>query len=247
VQAVGPDHQVETPPGTAREDHVDPVSLLGQLGDPVAEDVLGGGTGVVVEQPGQVPAQDLDIRDEPVAAVVLGTEGLQHLPAGVHGVRAGGVRARRADHRVQPHTSDDLPRDPPRVHRLSPRTQPGSPLHHRHLGTEPGQPVGQRRTRDARPRHQHPRTAGPRPLPARPDRAFLPGVLDAHHCLHAFPPAPEPSQRQPTPAVDPTGSTARRYETHRCGRNHVRPATRAPHAPANTAARGDGSRSPTSR
>jgi hypothetical protein len=159
VQPVGPDHQVEAPPVAAREGHVDPVRVLGEFGDPVAEDVLDAVAGVVVEHPGQVPAQDLDVRDEPVATVVVGTGGLQHLPVRVYGVRAGGVGARRAYRRVQSHAPDDLLGHPARVHRLPTGTQLGGPLHHGHLGPPPTQPVSQRGPRDARPRHQHPGTA----------------------------------------------------------------------------------------
>ncbi len=159
VQPVRPDHQVEAPPVAAREGHVDPVRVLGELGDPVAEDVLDTVAGVVVEHLGQVPAQDLDLRDVPVAAVVVRAEGLQHVPVRVHGVRAGGLGAGRAYRRVQPHPPDDLLGHPARVHRLPTGTQPGGPLHHGHLGPPPAQPVSQRGPRDARPRHQHPDTA----------------------------------------------------------------------------------------
>ena len=159
VQPVRPDHQVEAPPVAAREGHVDPVRVLGELGDPVAEDVLDTVAGVVVEHLGQVPAQDLDLRDVPVAAVVVRAVGLQHVPVHVHGVRAGGLGAGRAYRRVQPHPPDDLLGHPARVHRLPTGTQLGGPLHHGHLGPPPAQPVGQRGPRDARPRHQHPGTA----------------------------------------------------------------------------------------
>ncbi|GAA3136171.1 hypothetical protein GCM10010521_22900 [Streptomyces rameus] len=40
VQPVCPDHQVKAPSVAAREDDIDPVRVLGELGDPVAEDVL---------------------------------------------------------------------------------------------------------------------------------------------------------------------------------------------------------------
>ena len=155
VQPVRPDHQVEAPPGAAREGHVDAVRVLGEPGDPVAEDVLGTVPGVVVEYPGQVPAQDLDLRDVPVAAVVVRAVGLQYLPVRVHGVRASGLGAGRAHGRVQPHPPDDLFGHPARVHRLPTGTQPGGPLHYGHPGAPPAQPVGQGRPRDARPRHQH--------------------------------------------------------------------------------------------
>jgi hypothetical protein len=158
VQPVRPDHQVEAPPGAAREDHVDAVRVLGEPGDPVAEDVLDTVPGVV-EHPGQVPAQNLDLRDVPVTAVVVRAVGLEHLPVHVHGVRASGLGAGRAHGRVQPHPPDDLSGHPARVHRLPTGTQPGRPLHHCHLGAPPAQPVGQRRPRDARPRHQHPDAA----------------------------------------------------------------------------------------
>ena len=159
VQPVGPDHQVEAPSVAAREGDVDPVGVLGELGDPVAEDVLDPVAGVVVQHLGQVPAQDLDLRDVPVAAVVVGAVGLQHVPVRVHRVRTSGVGAGRAHRRVQPHPHDDLLGHPARVHRLPTGTQPGSLLHHGHLGPPPAQPVGQRGPRDARPRHQHPDTA----------------------------------------------------------------------------------------
>ena len=159
VQPVRPDHQVEAPPAAAREDHVDPVRVLGELSDLVAEDVLDTVAGVVVEHPGQVPAQDLDLRDVPVAAVVVRAVGLQHLPGHVHGVRASGLGAGRAHGRVQPHPPDDLSGHPACVHRLPTGTQLGCPLHHGHPGAPPAQPVGQGRPRDARPRHQHPGAA----------------------------------------------------------------------------------------
>jgi hypothetical protein len=69
VQPVGADHQFEAPPVAAREGDVDPVRVLGELGDPVAEDVLDAVAGVVVEHLGEVSAQDLDLRDVPVAVV----------------------------------------------------------------------------------------------------------------------------------------------------------------------------------
>ena len=150
VQPVGADHQVEAPPVAAREGDVDPVRVLGELGDPVAEDVLDAVAGVVVQHLGQVSAQDLDLRDVPVAAVVVRAEGLQHVPVRVHRVRAGGVGAGRAHRRVEPHPPDDLLGHPARVHRLPTGTQPGRLLHHGHLGTPPAQPVGQRGPRDHR-------------------------------------------------------------------------------------------------
>jgi len=159
VQPVGPDHQVEAAPVAGREGHVDPVGVLGELGDPVAEQVLDAVAGVLVEHLGQVPAQDLDLRDVPVAAVVVGAVGLQHVPVRVDGVRARGVGAGRAHLLVQPHPHDDLFGHPARVDGLPAGAQPGSPLHHGDLGPPPPQPVGQRGPRDARPRHQDPRAA----------------------------------------------------------------------------------------
>ena len=163
VQPVGADHQVEAPPVAAREGDVDPVRVLGELGDPVAEDVLDAVAGVVVQHLGEVSAQDLDLRDVPVAVVVLRAEGLQHVPVRVHRVGAGRVGARRAHRGVEPHPPDDLLGHPARVHRLATRAQPGCLLHHGHLGTPPVQPVGQRGTRDARSRHQDPDVAHPAP------------------------------------------------------------------------------------
>jgi hypothetical protein len=164
VQPVRPDHQVEPSPAAPGEDDVDPVGVLGELGDPVAEDVLDVVAGVLVEHPGQISAQDLDLRDVPVAAVVVGAERLQHGAVRIHGVRARGVGAGRPHRRIQPHQADDLLGHPARVHRLPAGAQPGCPLHHGDLGTPPVQPVGQRGPRDARPRHQHPDPAHSTPV-----------------------------------------------------------------------------------
>ena len=151
VQPIGADHELEAAPAAAREGDVDPVRVLGELGDPVAEDVLDAVAGVVVQHLGEVSAQDLDLRDVPVAVVVVRAERLQHVAVRVHRVRAGGVGARRPHRGVEPHPPDDLLGHPASVHRLPTRTQPGRLLHHGHLGTPSVQPVGQRRTRDARP------------------------------------------------------------------------------------------------
>ena len=159
VQPVGADHQVEAPPVAAREGDVYPVRVLGELGDPVAEDVLDIVAGVVVQHLGEVSAQDLYLRDVPVAAVVLRAERLQHLPVRVHRVGAGGVGADCAHLGIEAHPPDDLPGHPAGIHGLTTRTQPGCQLHHGHLGTPSAQPVGQRGTRDARSRHQHPDVA----------------------------------------------------------------------------------------
>ena len=150
VQPVGADHELEAPPVAAREGDVDPVRVLGELGDPVAEDVLDAVAGVVVQHLGEVSAQDLDLRDVPVAVVVVRAEGLQHVPVGVHRVRTRRVGAGRAHLGIEAHPSDDLLGHAPRVHRLPARPQPGRLLHHGHLGTPAVQPVGQRRSRDAR-------------------------------------------------------------------------------------------------
>ena len=40
LQPVRPDYQVEAPPAAAREGHVDPVRVLDEPGDLVAEDVM---------------------------------------------------------------------------------------------------------------------------------------------------------------------------------------------------------------
>ncbi len=150
MQPVGADHELEAPPVAAREGHVDAFGILGEFGDPVAEDVLDVVAGVVVEHLGEVAAQDLDLGDVAVAAVVFRAEGLQHVAVRVDGVRAGGVGAGRPHRGVEPHPPDDLLGHPARVHRLPTRTQSGRLLDHGHLGTPSMQPVGQRRARDAR-------------------------------------------------------------------------------------------------
>jgi hypothetical protein len=74
VQPVGADHQVEPPLEPAGEADVDAVSVLAQRLDAVAEQVLGGVLGGGVEDLGQVPAQDLDLRDQPVAVELVGAQ-----------------------------------------------------------------------------------------------------------------------------------------------------------------------------
>jgi hypothetical protein len=81
VQTIGADHQLEAPLLAAREGDIDAVRVLGQLGDSVAEHVLDVGAGVVVQHLGKVSAQDLDLRDVPVAAVVLRPVCLQQVPS----------------------------------------------------------------------------------------------------------------------------------------------------------------------
>ena len=91
------------PPGAAREGHVDPVRVLGEVGDPVAEDVLDTVAGVVVEHLRQATAQDLDLRDESVAAVVVHAKGLQHLAVRVHGVHVPANTVNTAISSERPH------------------------------------------------------------------------------------------------------------------------------------------------
>src|SRR5882724_11586774 len=61
VQLVRADHNVEPPHGTAGERHLDAVPVLGQPGNPVAEQVLGSMAGGVVQDTGQVAAHDLNL------------------------------------------------------------------------------------------------------------------------------------------------------------------------------------------
>ena len=91
VQPVGADHELEATPVATREGDVDPVRVLGELDDPVAEDVFGVVAGVVVQHLGEVSAQDLDLRDVPVAVVLVRAIGLQHVPVRVHRVGTGRV------------------------------------------------------------------------------------------------------------------------------------------------------------
>ena len=137
MQAVGADDQIEAPPTAAREGHIDPVGILGQVGDPVPEDVLDPVAGVVVKHLGEAPPQDLYLGDVPVPAVVVGSVGCQHLAVRVHGVRAGRIGACRPHGSVEPHPPDHLFRHPASVYRLPTGTQLGRLLDHGHLGPPP--------------------------------------------------------------------------------------------------------------
>jgi hypothetical protein len=145
--------------GVEGEDEAEMPDELLVSPDSVTEDVLDIGAGVVVQHPGELPAQNLDLRDIPVAAVVLRPVDLDHLPISVDRVRTGGVGADRAPCGVESLPGDHVLGHPARVHRLPARTQPGRLLHDGHLSSPSAHPVGQRRTCNARPRHQHQRTA----------------------------------------------------------------------------------------
>ncbi|WP_248961972.1 hypothetical protein [Sphaerisporangium perillae] len=99
-------HQVERARGTALERDVHAARGLGERGDGVAEDVpASGGGGLLVQQPGQVTARDLDLaagelageHREPAAVraddLLVGAAGLQpqHLAEDAHALQHGAV------------------------------------------------------------------------------------------------------------------------------------------------------------
>src|SRR5262249_1021729 len=62
ADAVGGDHEIEVALGAAREGDGDPIVAVAETSDPVAEDVLDIVSGAVVEDTGEVTAEDLQPR-----------------------------------------------------------------------------------------------------------------------------------------------------------------------------------------
>lgn len=124
---------------------------LGQRSDRVVEHIGGGVLGPFVQDPRQIATRDLHIAageggrqlDE-VAAV--GVDEMQRAVAGL--VLADLLQDPHLLQHRQMHLAAE-------VHRLPARTQIRRPLHDRDLEPVPGQPVGQGRPGDARPRDQN--------------------------------------------------------------------------------------------
>ena len=118
VRAVRADHEVEPAHRPAREPHLDPVPVLGQPGDPVAEKVFDVPARRLVQDAGEVTAHDLDLRDD-----ALATEEIRRHRRGLPALRVYEGDAALVD-RVPPypghdaHPLDHLAGDPAQVDRV---------------------------------------------------------------------------------------------------------------------------------
>lgn len=159
VQAVGADDEVEAAGRGVAEGDVHAGGRLGEGGDGVPEGVLGpGGERGLVQDPGEVAAQDLD-----VAARELGRKVQELATVGVDE----GHRAAAGPNTVQlvedPHPAKNAELGlPPEVDGLAARTQGGGDLDDGGAQAVAGEPEGQGGARDAGARDEDGRGPGPR-------------------------------------------------------------------------------------
>ena len=156
VDAVRADDHVVALAPAAGEPDMDAVRGLVQLRDAIPEPVLDARPGRLEEDPGEVAAQDLELRDDALAAEHL----RRHLdaapPPRVDHREAALVEAGRPDHGAQAHPLDHLARRAPDVDRLAARPRPPCLLDDGHLRARPLQAQRQRRPGDPRSRDEHP-------------------------------------------------------------------------------------------
>ena len=155
VQPVRADHKVEPPHGTAGERHLDAVPVLGQPGDPVAEQVFGAVSGGVVQDAGQVAAHDLDLRDHPLAVEQVGRHPRGPPAAAVRIGKSALVDALRPYRVEKSHPFDHLAPGAAQVHGVPAGPGRGRDLHDRRCEAVPPQPERERRPADAGARDQY--------------------------------------------------------------------------------------------
>ncbi len=145
VQAVGPDDEVEGAGLTAAEADVDPVGVLAELADGLAEAVVGELAAVLEQDADEVAPQDLH-----VAAGELGGQLQPGPPALVdeaHRAAAGADPAEVVEHaHALQHGQVGGAAE---VHGLAAAAQVRGRLGHRHLEAVPAEPECQRRPGDA--------------------------------------------------------------------------------------------------
>ena len=154
MQPVGRDDQVELLLVATFEADAHAATVVVEPGDAVAEAVPHPIAGVVVEDLGQVAAQDLELGGRTVAcASGLGAarrgELRLHRPAGVDERQPALARPGRAHRFLDTRTSRHDPARAAHVHVLAADAQLRRPFHHRGLHPEPFEPVRQRGTGDA--------------------------------------------------------------------------------------------------
>jgi hypothetical protein len=147
VQAVGTHHEVEGAGLRVVERDLHAVGGFGQRGDPVAEDVLGVLVGPVVQDAGEVAAQDLDLATGELRGQrhPRPTGGIHHHPLGPPGLLAAHlVEDAHPAHNGQVRLAAQ-------VDGLPAFAQRGGALDDGRLEAVAAQPVRQRRSGDARP------------------------------------------------------------------------------------------------
>ncbi len=160
VQPVGPDDEVEGAGLAAAEADVDAVGVLAELGDGLAEAVVGERAAVLVQDVDEVAAQDFD-----VTAGELGGQVQPGPPALVdeaHGAAAGPDPAEVVEHtHAFQHGQVGGAAE---VDGLAAAAQSRGRLGHRHLEAVPAEPECQRRSGDAGSGDQDLRAHGVPPL-----------------------------------------------------------------------------------
>jgi len=146
VQPVGADNHAERPGLRAGEPGPHALGALFEAGDRVAEHILGGSPGRLVQDLGQVAAQDLDVAGEDVGGH------LRHRPALLIDDRGGRQVGLPGLDRIQdPHLGQHAQVcGAAEVDRVTAAAQLRCPLHHRGMEAVPAQPVGEGWSGDAR-------------------------------------------------------------------------------------------------
>ncbi len=202
AQAVGDDHRVEAAGGAVVELHVHAGAVVVQTGDPVAEHVLGARGGVVVEQAGELAAQDLQLGRGAAGVVGARGEAGERTAGVVDEVRAGLAGVAVADGVLQAHPADHLAADPAHVDVLALLAHVVEALDHGHVPARGREPRRERRTGDAGPGDQD--AAAVHVSPSTDDRTAMRG------------PFPEPREPCGGPLDQRTTAVTRRTR-RRCG------------------------------
>jgi hypothetical protein len=155
MQPVSSDNKVHGAGRRPCEVDVHHVVRLGQVGDRVAEKVLGPPSAVLVEHPGQVAAVHLD-----VAAGELGRQSEDLSAVLVHAAHRAAVGLDTLQFAEYAHPPQHLQvRGPTEVHGEAAGAQRGCDFHHGDVGAVAPQPVRKRRTGNTSARDEDPGAA----------------------------------------------------------------------------------------
>ncbi|SHX05716.1 Uncharacterised protein [Mycobacteroides abscessus subsp. abscessus] len=155
MRAVGADDQVGLHHGAVGQRGADPGLVRLERGYPRAEAVLGHVPGGLVEHVGQITAQDLECRDDPVAVERLDRHLRTPRAVGSHPGDAALKQAPLGHRGQQAHSGDHLATRAAQVDRLPARAHTRCRLDDDHPIAVAGQPVGQGRSGDSGAADQH--------------------------------------------------------------------------------------------
>ena len=142
MQPIGSGHQIKPAPSTLLEPHIHSGLALVHAGDAVIEDVLGRRPRSLVEDSGQIAAQDLNL---------AAGESIRHacdlVVIPIHNCDRADARLQPLHFRQQSHAFQHANGGSTKIDRIATRTHRGRALHNRWLKSIPAKPVGQCRTR----------------------------------------------------------------------------------------------------